>query len=139
LLNYAMPFIRYAPGDGGSLLQTHCSCGRGLQRLGSLEGRVRDIVIAPDGRRVHGAFFNHFEPFYRTTWIEGFQVHQRRAGAMTLRLQTTRRPDKDELAPILAELRRGLGEGMRIDVEFVEEIPRSKAGKHRLIVSELDP
>ena len=55
LLNYAMPFIRYAPGDAGRLVPEACPCGRGLERIGAIEGRVRDVIVTADGRRVHGA------------------------------------------------------------------------------------
>jgi hypothetical protein len=98
---------------------------------------VRDFIVTPDGRRVHGAFFNHFEPFYRAEWLEAFQVRQREAGALTLVLQPSRKPERSELDALLGELARGLGEDMHIELELVEAIARGKAGKYRLIVSEL--
>lgn len=137
LANYAMPFIRYAPGDAGQFAASACRCGRGLQRLQAIEGRVRDFVLTADGRRVHGAFFNHFEPFYAADWLDGFQVQQRRAGEISLMLQSAREPSRQALDELRAELARGLGADTRIEILLVDEIPRSRAGKHRLIVSEL--
>ncbi|MCP4549105.1 MAG: phenylacetate--CoA ligase family protein [bacterium] len=138
LLNYAMPFIRYAPGDGGSIRRDPCPCGRGLERISNLQGRIRDFIVTGDGRRVHGAFFNHFEPFYNSDWIEAFQVRQTEVGAIRLIMQPKRHPAPIELQAVLSELKLGLGEDMRIEVELLEEIPRTSAGKYRLIVSELD-
>lgn len=137
LLNYAMPFLRYAPGDAGSLAAAPCACGRGLQRLAAIEGRVRDVIVTGSGRRVHGAFFNHFEPFYRASWLEAFQVQQRKAGEIALYLAVRRPPTAVELDGLRAELLRGLGAETRIELLVVDEIPRGKAGKHRLIVSEI--
>jgi len=137
LLNYAMPFLRYAPGDAGRLATAACPCGRGLQRLAAVEGRVRDVIITGSGRRVHGAFFNHFEPFYAANWLEAFQVRQRLAGEIALTLAVRRPPSEAELEALRSALERGLGSDTRIDVHIVDEIPRGKAGKHRLIVSEI--
>ena len=137
LLNYAMPFLRYAPGDAGCLAPAGCACGRSLQRLADIEGRIRDVIVTGSGRQVHGAFFNHFEPFYRAEWLEAFQVHQQKPGALRLLLKTNRPPQPLELDAVRAALTRGLGVETRIDLVLVDEIPRGKAGKHRLIVSEI--
>ncbi len=137
LRNYAMPFLRYAPGDGGALAQDDCPCGRGLERLASIEGRVRDFVVTADGRQVHGAFFNHFEPFYEASWLEAFQVQQRKAGEISLMLQPQQDPGEQELDQLRTELAKGLGADTKVEILLVDEIPRGKAGKHRLIVSDI--
>jgi phenylacetate-CoA ligase len=52
LLSYGMPFIRYRLGDIGILDNHKCSCGRPFPLLKSVEGRIVDSFILPDGSAV---------------------------------------------------------------------------------------
>jgi len=136
LVNRAEPFLRYVTGDMGALDRSPCRCGRGLARIVKLQGRERDFVLTPDGHKVHGAFFNHFAPFYDSAWIERFQIHQPEGGRITVRLQIGREPTAAERERVIAELRRGLG-GLDIRLEFVTEMPLTATGKFRVIVSDI--
>ena len=51
-LKEAQPLIRYRTGDTASWSPVPCKCGRLQPVLASIEGRVDDVVFAPDGRRV---------------------------------------------------------------------------------------
>jgi len=136
LVNRAHPFLRYATGDMGAISAEPCACGRGLSRIVQLQGRERDFVVTPDGRRIHGAFFNHFEPFYASPWISRFQVYQGQVGRLEVRLVVSRPPTDDEHEDLVAELRRGLG-AMDIEVRQVEDLELSRTGKFRVVISEL--
>ena len=52
LNNYCMPFIRYRIGDLAEAMDATdaCACGRGLPRIGNIEGRVQSIIIGANGR-----------------------------------------------------------------------------------------
>ncbi|MEI8166411.1 MAG: AMP-binding protein, partial [Chloroflexales bacterium] len=53
LLNAAMPLIRYEVGDRGQLAPTTtCACGRTLPVIERIEGRINDLILTPDGRKV---------------------------------------------------------------------------------------
>lgn len=54
LVNDDMPLIRYRIRDMGQLQppDKSCSCGRNLPLLGTVEGRLDDVLIARDGRRI---------------------------------------------------------------------------------------
>lgn len=136
LTNRAHPFLRYATGDTGALASARCACGRGLGRIVSFQGRERDFVLTPDGRRVHGAFFNHFEPFYRSPWIERFQVYQPDRTSLVVRLATGRPPTAAEQEELIAQLRRGLG-GLAITLDLSGRMELTRAGKFRVVVSEV--
>lgn len=45
-----MPLIRYRTGDISKLMDTPCSCGSKLKRLGPIEGRVQGTVTLKNGR-----------------------------------------------------------------------------------------
>lgn len=136
LVNRAEPFLRYATGDLGALDPTSCPCGRGLVRIVDLQGRERDFVVTPKGRYVHGAFFNHFEPFYRSAWIERFQIYQPDRTRLIVRLHVRREPTESERERVLSELQRGLGP-MDIQLAIGAEMALSSTGKFRVIVSDV--
>ncbi|MCC7495971.1 MAG: phenylacetate--CoA ligase family protein [Bryobacterales bacterium] len=54
LVNDDMPLIRYCTRDSASLPdpRERCGCGRNLPLLGKVEGRLDDVLVARDGRRI---------------------------------------------------------------------------------------
>jgi len=133
LKNYAMPFIRYDTGDLGSLIHEPCSCGRGLMRIGSIMGRTRDFIFTPDGRKIHGAFFNHFEPFYKTPWIESWHVRQDRINHIDIILRPDGKPIQSDIDYIRKLLKRSLGANMEIDFIIDNKLSITPAGKQKVI------
>jgi len=49
LVNFAMPVIRYKPGDHATLGPANCDCGRTLPTLRNILGRSRNMFRRPDG------------------------------------------------------------------------------------------
>lgn len=138
LNNYCMPFIRYRIGDLAEALDNSIpsSCGRGLPRLGEIQGRVQSIIQGTDGHFVPGSFFPHLLKDYEHA-IKRFQVVQDEPGAIKLRLVKAARYTDDTLEEINALIRRYLGEGLRIDVIFEDQIEMVRTGKHLASVSRL--
>ncbi len=59
LHNLACPMIRYVTGDlAVARGDEHCACGRGLVRLGPIQGRVTETMYDGQGREVGGLVFN---------------------------------------------------------------------------------
>jgi phenylacetate-CoA ligase len=137
LANRCHPFLRYVTGDVGALDSTPCACGRGLVRIVHIQGRERDFVLTPGGRMVHGAFFNHFEPFYKSEWLERFQVHQPSQDRLIVRLIVQKQPTEQEQSEMIAQLKRGLGE-MEITIDIVDELVLTETGKFRVVTSDLN-
>jgi len=133
LKNYAMPFIRYDTGDLGSLIQEPCSCGRGLVRIGDIIGRTRDFIFTPDGRKIHGAFFNHFEPFYKTPWIESWHIRQDRINHIDVILRPSGKPIQSDIDYMCKLLKRSLGAGMKIDFIIDNKLSVTPACKQKVI------
>ncbi len=132
----AMPLLRYKTGDMGALDRSPCACGRGLLRIVDLQGRERDFVLTPAGRKVHGAFFNHFQPFYDASWLKQFQVYQPDQATLVVRLVVHRTPEPGELAQLEKKLERGLG-AMDFQLEIVDKVELTRTGKFRVIVSDI--
>jgi len=132
----AMPLLRYKTGDIGAIDRQPCSCGRGLLRIVNLQGRERDFVLTPAGRKVHGAFFNHFQPFYDAQWLKQFQIYQPCQETLVVRLVVWKDPSADELQLLTKELEMGLGK-MDFRMEIVDSIELTRTGKFRIVISDL--
>lgn len=133
LYNYGMPFIRYSNGDRAVAGWGVCSCGRGLPLLRKVVGRQLDMIETPDGRRVPGEFFPHLVKDYAS--IRQFQVVQEAADHVRLLVVTSRPWNPAEQDHLEREVRRVLGERTRFEIVPVDEIPLTRSGKLRVVVS----
>jgi phenylacetate-CoA ligase len=138
LNNYCLPFIRYRIGDLAEAMSQDelCACGRGLPRLGRIEGRVQSIIIGSRGQYLPGAFFAHLFKDYDHV-IRQFQIVQSERGAITFHVVKGRRYSDETLDEVLGILRKFLGEDMKIAVVFEENIQMVRTGKRLATVSKL--
>lgn len=135
LTNYCMPLIRYKNEDIGSLSAKTCGCGRGLCLLEKVEGRVLDTIQTTDGRMVPGEFFPHLMKEFEE--VEKFQIYQENLD--NLRIDIIKRKDfsADSLGLMKSEISKVMGERIGIDLRFVDNIPLSRSGKHRVVISKV--
>jgi phenylacetate-CoA ligase len=136
LHNYGMPFIRYATGDVGQLVSRPCTCQRGLPLLSHIEGRELDIILFADGRRLPGEYFPHI--FKDCPQVGRFQVVQERLEEIRVRIVLAAGAGADSIEAVRERLQHDLGDSIDIDLELVNEIPPTPAGKRRVTVSLLD-
>lgn len=138
LNNFCLPFIRYRLGDLGVAVDPDfaCPCGRGLPLIGNIEGRVQSIIQGTHGQFLPGSFFPHYLKEFDYA-IQKFQVVQEERGAITFHVVKGGRFSDDVLAEVLATFRKHLGEDMRIDVRFVDNIEMVRTGKRLASVSRL--
>ena len=139
LNNLCLPFIRYRVGDLAEAMdQTRpCACGRGLPRIGTIDGRVQSLVMAANGRVLPSSFFLHFLKDYDYL-VKQYQIVQEEPGGIVFKVVkgtrfTTELFDRE----ILRGLREQMGEETRIDVQFVDLIPLVRTGKRQAVISKL--
>jgi phenylacetate-CoA ligase len=113
-----------------------CPCGRGLPRIGKIEGRVQSIIIGSKGQYVPGTFFAHVLKDYDHA-IRQFQIVQEQRGSITFKVVKGKRYSDETLTEVLATLHRFLGEDLQIHVEFVENVDMVRTGKRLATVSRL--
>jgi len=135
LVNRSMPLIRYKNEDIATYAGKRCSCGRGLPLLSSVEGRVLDMIVGPEGQLLAGEFFPHLFKDYPT--VARFQVHQDKQRAITLKLVPGDGFQAETPQLVEHTLRRYLGERAVIKIQVVDDIPLTAAGKHRTTISEV--
>ena len=134
LTNHGMPFIRYANGDRAIAGGTSCPCGRGLPLLQAVTGRRLDVLTTPDGRSLPGEFFPHL--LKELASVQQFQVIQDNPAIVTVRLVAPEWREEDERW-LRAEVTAVVGCSLRIDVERVDHIPLTAAGKLQVVVNRL--
>jgi phenylacetate-CoA ligase len=139
LNNYSVPLVRYRIGDLAEAMDPAqvCACGRGLPRIGRIEGRSQAIVFCANGTWLPGTFFAHFFKDYDFA-VRQYQVVQHRRDAIDLKIVPEAGYSSDVEELLLRELRRFMGEKMEIDVQIVDHIPMVRTGKRTGVVSHLD-
>ncbi|HKQ61155.1 MAG TPA: AMP-binding protein [Candidatus Polarisedimenticolaceae bacterium] len=135
--NPAMPLVRYRTGDRGRLSAAPCSCGRQMPVLLLEGGRLQDCVVTPEGRLVSAAAINDHSELLRG--IELFRLVQHDPAMVTFEFVPLPDAPAVDAGELEAGLRRKLGSQIAIRIERCAAIPRTPAGKHRFIVSTLDP
>lgn len=134
LINGHMPLIRYEVGDRGVLAPPgkRCPCGRTLPILLGVEGRIDDVVVTPDGRRV-----GRLDTVFKSDLpIVEAQVVQESLAHLTVKVVEEDGFDERTRAEIAARLRERVGP-MNIRVQSVPGIPRGPNGKFRAVVSRI--
>lgn len=130
LMRQFQPLIRYRVGDVASWSDERCPCGREMPVLKEVVGRMEDVIVGPDGRRMvrfHGVFAD--QPHVR----EG-QVIQEAVDRIRVKVVPTDGFGASDVLDIQQRVRDRLGP-VQVDVEPVAEIPRTKAGKFKAVVS----
>jgi phenylacetate-CoA ligase len=137
LQNRAMPLLRYALGDVGSW-GGDCSCGRGLPVLKSLEGRVDDFIVLPDGRLRSSFSFDFLEEL---SSVNAYQIVQEREDHFVFRyVPSGREIDGPDMEAVISMIKRGcLGGDVGVEFERVSRIPRSRSGKLSAVISKIKP
>ncbi|WP_437754899.1 phenylacetate--CoA ligase family protein [Sorangium sp. So ce1389] len=135
LICRSMPLIRYKNQDVAIAAAAPCACGRGLPMLASVEGRVLDLLVGPDGQLLAGELFPHLIKDQPT--IARYQVYQDRRRAITVRLVPGKGFQPETARLIERTVRQHLGERAEVSVQLVDDIPLTSSGKHRVTLSEV--
>jgi phenylacetate-CoA ligase len=129
--NYGMPFIRYAIEDLGSITWEPCTCGLGLPRLRDVQGRVYDVIRAPNGNFLGGTFWGHI----LKEGVEKFQVTQNKLDEVVITIVPTDRFGDGTKRYVLDKVREACGNEMKVIFDLKKDIDLTRSGKHRYIIS----
>ncbi len=133
LTNRLMPMIRYAIGDAGRLRDDECPCGSPFPLMEMGMCRQNDLILAPDGRRIHPSYFNGL--LYGLTQIGQYQYVQAEAGRIALAVVTAAPLPEPTVDGLRNRLRADAG--LELDLAYVDAIERSMSGKHRFVISRI--
>jgi phenylacetate-CoA ligase len=133
--NYAFPLIRYDTGDVAELEDPdrRCPCGRMGRLVKSIDGRIEDYLLTPDGRRI-GRLDHIFKDMIH---IRECQIIQDDLARVVFRVAKGEGYTEADEQMLLDEARKRIGNLIHVDIKYVDAIERTRRGKIRLVVSNL--
>ncbi len=137
LHNYGFPLVRYVNGDIAALGGAQCGCNRGLPLLTNISGRKLDQIYTSDGHMLPGEFFIRL--MMDITGVNRFQVIQDSLHELKVKIVKNERFSDENRIYIEAEIRKILGETVKINILFVDEIELTLTGKQRVTISNIKP
>ena len=130
-INPVMPLLRYATGDSAVRGATGCACGRAFPVIERIEGRMDDIIMTPEGRRIGrlDPIFKSVASLYESRIVQDRIDHVRVEAVVDGELSAK------EQGVLLEELQARLGPSMSVDFVRVPAIERTGGGKLRAVVN----
>ena len=135
LLNFGMPFIRYKSSDITAIDSGQCSCGRFMPRFKGITTKDEDIVVTPEGKLVSSSVLTH--PFKPLEAIQESQIIQEKIDLLHIKIVRSQNYKDSDSEHLINALHERVGTNMKIELEFVEAIPRTKSGKFRWVISKV--
>ncbi|WP_288148495.1 phenylacetate--CoA ligase family protein [Bacteroides acidifaciens] len=132
--NYAMPFIRYEIGDTATFSSSECTCGLKSQVITDIEGRNEDYILTPEGGRIMRMDYI----FKDTSSIAECQVIQKELGSIILKIVRRTNYKQETEKELRKNIKELISPTLKVSFEYVNEIPRTKSGKFKAVISLLN-
>ena len=113
-----------------------CNCGRGSQLLEEIMGRSVDILITPEGKKVHGWFFLYIFWEYGEG-IKEYQVVQKTTEVIQVKIVIENGFDEVQLDKI-KQIILSKSPMWIIQFHIVDTIEITAGGKYKFIINELE-
>src|SRR5690554_2128343 len=127
------PLIRYRIGDRIKLAPAdeRCACGSHFPLVEYIDGRSSDYIWSPENGKVNLGNISNCTK--EAPGIICFQVTQDQENSVEVKLVRGREFTEKDRDNFLRALVARLGKTMEISIEYVDEIPREKSGKFRIV------
>ena len=120
-------------GDRGSLSAEKCLCGKNHPVVNSLLGRADDMIVTPEGRLV-----GRMDPLFKgLVGVLAAQIIQHTVGTLEVLIVTNEEYSEKTATTLISSIRDRVGPSMKVTLTQVADIPRSKNGKLRAVISKL--
>lgn len=136
--NFAMPLIRYAIGDYAEVGEP-CDCGRGLPVIRQILGRTQNMLTLPNGeQRFPLLSAGNIRALLEIAPIRQYQLVQKKPDLLELRLVVDRATTEAEETALVDWVRHKFSFPFEVRFRYMEEIPRTAAGKYFDFYSEVE-
>lgn len=129
--NPAFPLVRYDTGD----LATISRDSEGNLKIISIDGRSSNVLKGPDGFEINEARLSIILHDFMNI-IEA-QFHQKTLTEIELMIVKNSSYNANDEKLLLQNLNSCFDKRMNVGIKYVDEIPKSKSGKLKLVVSDL--
>ena len=136
LHNFAMPFIRYKSSDITSIKSDLCACGRSMPLIEDVATKAEDIIVTPEGNMISPSSLTH--PFKPLVNIEKSQIIQNKLDEIIIKIVPRPSYSEDDTKKLINEFQSRVGNSVKINIEYVDDIERTKSGKFRWVISKVD-
>ncbi len=135
LHNYAVPLIRYDPGDIVRSLGYE-STNPAYPEFELIGGRGKDVLVTRDGLTV--PYFLAYIDAKNFNKIHKYQLEQLSLDELILRVVPNESYHREQDEPLLLEYAvESLANKFRVRLEYVDDIPLTEGGKYRSVISKL--
>lgn len=135
----AMPLIRYQIMDSVEVGDERCPCGRSLPLIREVIGRAYDYLVSKSGRRFHGEkvmyLLEHLQDL--KMGVRYIQVTQKTFLKLNIKVVQDEGFKDKALDIMRAYFSEALGQSLDIEFQSVNQIPRERSGKLRVVICEL--
>ncbi len=135
LTNFLMPMIRYENGDSGKIKQGECACGSALPMMEMGVCRSNDFIKTRNGKKIAPSYFNRL--LDGVSGIQQYQFVQTELDKVMLNINANIKLDVELVNSIKEKIHNDVGEGMQIEIQYVDKIKRTRSGKHRFVICAL--
>lgn len=136
---HGTPLIRYRIGDCMIFAEDEkCSCGLVGPIVKEIQGRKMDFLYRSDGAKISAANLSNSLKNAPNNIIRA-QFRQETIDKITILLEIDKEEPADELKKlVLEEMVRRFGKDTQVEIKIVDDIPREKSGKFRMVVNKVD-
>lgn len=134
---YGTPLIRYQIGDTITLADPakQCRCGCFFPLVERIDGRTSDYILSPTHGKVNlGNISNSTKD---TKGIVCFQLIQDRLDLLEVKMVVNKQFDNTQELNFIKALRERVGDSIQFNINYVEDIPKEKSGKFRIVKNNL--
>lgn len=132
LTNWAMPLLRYDTGDYAILPKENYIINKG-RIIEKLNGRSDEYILRSNGAKVSAAALSLI--FHTFTKIRQSQIIQEEKNGIMVKLVVTPEYTSIDETHIIFALKERLGSEIKIKLDYVQSIPKTRNGKYLFIKS----
>jgi phenylacetate-CoA ligase len=133
LINFGMPLLRYDLQDAAYRIDEPCTCGRSLPLMSYIDGRMTDILVAPDGRWLGDSNFR--SRIFEHVDVRQYRIIQETVTDITVELIPGKKFDEKAERFIVKTIKKHMGEQVEVTVKKTDEIESTPSGKRRVVIS----
>ncbi len=128
--NYCFPLINYDTNDIVTISKDqNCECGQKGLIIDSIDGRIEDYILLPDGRKI--GRLDHI--FKHTNNIENAQIIQNKIDEVIICINKRNGYSTKDEDTILSEAKSRLGDKINIYLDYDTKIEKETNAKFRFI------
>lgn len=136
-LTHGTPLIRYRIGDCMCINSPEraCDCGMTSTMVSNIDGRSIDYLYTADGSKINSVNIANMFKYIENSIVKVQVVQSDRDEVVINIVKDERRYTTNDEMRIRQEFAERFGDKMKLVINYVDDIARTKGGKHQLILN----